>query len=969
MLFEQKAIHIVYLGDLDATLHCGPNVVTDSHYQLLEKILGSSEAAKASLTYSYRHGFNGFAASLRSEEAARISHKLHDGGKNAQSLYGDYESQSLRRKARYGDDIIIGMLDSGTWFATGHWTHTTSTAAGRFVENASWSGHYISDPIAIGSFHAMQRGIIAAGNEYFPGTETNAPPWIVTVAASTISRSFTSRISLGNNQSFAGLSLTSDGILFCRVWTLAFPTQALVQGPQPTFSSLIWWLLWQTIRNMVLSLITLESRSKTQHCSPPPLSTSVEATSIQTRLLTWASSTIGARLHGISVWIEAGKTKPQRNSKILGPVSRRDADLIKSRGWMTALKFSIFLLDNMIFEQKATHIVYLGDLDATLHSDPDAVTDSHYQLLENILGRYNFHSRRLQELLSSRFDMFRIPNVISVFPSQNHKMHTTNSWSFLGFDEDGGKNVQSLFGDSGSEPLRRKANYGEDIIVGVIDTGTWNMARVQELCGRFTCEQGENFTSSHCNRKLIGARFFEPEGRTNTEISSPRDANGHGTHAASTAGGQFVENVGWSGYASGTLSGGASNSRIAAYKVCWARQQAFDCTSESVLAAFEAGIHDGVDVFSVSLGTNSSGYFSDPIAIGSFHATQKGIVVVPAAGNNYSFGTVANAAPWIITVAASTISRRLEPDSLSAGDGIPLCRVWTLAFQTQALVQGTLMPSMNTFIIHLLHYSELERCVSGSLDPKKVRGKIVTCLDTLPLGGGARQAGIIFYNRGPQSARPFENALSASHVNRAAANAIKSSPVAQISAASTLLNAKSAPVTGAFSSQGPNPDILKPDITAPGVDILAAYSPFANNTEYRILSGTSMACPHVSGIVALLKAYRPEWCPVAINSAIVTTGFLTDNSGGPIKDAALLPVTPFNFGAGHVNPNAAAHPGLVYDAKAPDFTDFLCGLSQERRYISTFANCAIRRRMASNNLNYPSIAISSLRARESSTGE
>ncbi|EFJ16863.1 hypothetical protein SELMODRAFT_16110, partial [Selaginella moellendorffii] len=110
---------------------------------------------------------------------------------------------------------------------------------------------------------------------------------------------------------------------------------------------------------------------------------------------------------------------------------------------------------------------------------------------------------------------------------------------------------------------------------------------------------------------------------------------------------------------------------------------------------------------------------------------------------------------------------------------------------------------------------------------------------------------------------------------------------------------------------------------------------------------TSMSCPHVSEIVALLKAYRPEWSPAAINSAIVTTGntmcfpeennrffsLVTDNSGEPIKDAALLSGT---FGGDHINPNAAAHPGLVYNAKAPEFTNFLCGLRQEIRNVSTF---------------------------------
>ncbi|KAJ7559679.1 hypothetical protein O6H91_04G096200 [Diphasiastrum complanatum] len=203
-----------------------------------------------------------------------------------------------------------------------------------------------------------------------------------------------------------------------------------------------------------------------------------------------------------------------------------------------------------------------------------------------------------------------------------------------------------------------------------------------------------------------------------------------------------------------------------------------------------------------------------------------------------------------------------------------------------------------------------------------------------------------------------------------------SSPIALLGAAATTLNVKPAPVMAYFSSKGPNsltPDILKPDITGPGLNILAAYPEVAFPTglafetsvvKFNMLSGTSMSCPHLAGVIALLKALHPDWSPAAIKSAIMTTASVLDNTGTPITDAFQKIASPFNYGAGHVNPVKAADPGLVYDASLIDYLLFLCGLNYTQMQLQTIAGTFVCPTIlpTASDLNYPSIAISNLTA-------
>jgi hypothetical protein len=165
------------------------------------------------------------------------------------------------------------------------------------------------------------------------------------------------------------------------------------------------------------------------------------------------------------------------------------------------------------------------------------------------------------------------------------------------------------------------------------------------------------------NRKIIGGRYYlngyqtEESGSSKNAIKfiSPRDSSGHGSHTASIAAGRFVRNMNYEGLGTGGGRGGAPMARIAVYKACWDS----GCYDVDILAAFDDAIRDGVDIISVSLGPDypQGDYLSDAISIGSFHATNNGILVVSSAGNAGRQGSATNLAPWMLTVAAGTTDR------------------------------------------------------------------------------------------------------------------------------------------------------------------------------------------------------------------------------------------------------------------------------------------------------------------------
>ncbi|KAE8715650.1 Subtilisin-like protease SBT1.7 [Hibiscus syriacus] len=544
------------------------------------------------------------------------------------------------------------------------------------------------------------------------------------------------------------------------------------------------------------------------------------------------------------------------------------------------------------------------------------------------------------------------PGILSVLPDVIYKLHTTRTPEFLGLEKS-----TALFPTSGS--------MGE-VIVGILDTGVWpelksfDDSQLGPVPSRWkgSCEVGRNFSASSCNRKLIGARFFSKGYEAafgpideSMESKSPRDDDGHGTHTATTAAGSAVPFANLLGYASGTARGMASQARVAIYKVCWLG----GCFGSDVVAALDAAVADRVDVLSMSIGGGLSEYYVDTVAIGAFSAAANGIFVSCSAGNSGPTpGSLSNVAPWITTVGAGTLDRDF-PASITLGNnekysGVTLYNGKELSDSMVPLVYGG----------NISNSSGGNLCMTGSFVPEKVSGKIVVC----DRGGSARvQKGVAVKEAGgvgmilSNTDTYGEELVADAHLLPSAALGVQPSPV-----------------VAAFSSRGPNPvtpAILKPDIIAPGVNILAGWTGAVGPTgldgdprhvNFNIISGTSMSCPHVSGLAALLKAAHPEWSPAAIKSALMTTAYTAYKSGQKVEDVATGgPATPFDYGAGHVDPVAALDPGLVYDATIDDYLGFLCALNYTPNQIKSTTHrdftCQKSKKYTLGDFNYPSFSV------------
>lgn len=559
------------------------------------------------------------------------------------------------------------------------------------------------------------------------------------------------------------------------------------------------------------------------------------------------------------------------------------------------------------------------------------------------------------------------------------QMFTTHTPKFLGLNRSFG--------------IWPTASYGKDVIIGVVDTGIWPESESFKDDGMSSipsgwkgrCENGTAFTKSLCNNKLIGAQSFSKgliaaglNGSSDNDFDSPRDANGHGTHTSSTAAGNFVCGVSHFGYAKGVAIGIAPRAHLASYKVIW---NAFDAPASSVatdiLAGMDQAISDGVDVMSISLGIQEQPpLYQDVIAIASFSAIEKGIVVVCAAGNTGPHSsTIYNGAPWIMTVGAGTIDRSYVA-TLELGNGLTF--------------QGTsYFPSSVSITNTEIYYEHSNPNKSGclSLDRNEIIGKVVLCDDSgnsditekmnvVTLAGAYA---VIFLTSDSLSLIPEEYSIPMICLHIRFAKELKeysskgnNAFVKEMRFVFTETGTGPAPQVADLSSRGPDPvtpnNVLKPDILAPGIDVLGAVRPgvfmMANHynvvTDYALYRGTSMATPHVAGVAALVKAVHRDWSPAAIRSAIMTTATIVDNTGTTIKDQANgLVATPLDYGAGHVNPNRAMDPGLIFDLGSQDYIDFLCGHGYTDKQMMTVIR---KSRWVCNenktDLNYPSFIVS-----------
>ncbi|HET7782665.1 MAG TPA: S8 family serine peptidase [Arthrobacter sp.] len=549
-----------------------------------------------------------------------------------------------------------------------------------------------------------------------------------------------------------------------------------------------------------------------------------------------------------------------------------------------------------------------------------------------------------------------------------------------------------------------EANAGKGVVVGVIDSGYapdnpfLQGEPVQPLSGpaqvgvpyrtaegriamlkadgttfEGECQKGQgtgaSFDGSLCNSKVVGARYFAdsflqyvaPQNRAPEELISPVDVGSHGTHTATTAAGNAnVEQV-IDGANFGRSSGVAPAAKVSVYKVCWedTNPDTGGCYSSASVEAVEAAIKDGVDVLNYSISGNNNNT-TDPVALAFLNAAAAGVFVSASAGNSGpTVSTVNHASPWLTTVAASTFpSDLLGTVKVSDGSLYRGASIMKSEVADKAVIVASAAAAAGATNANL--------CAPGSLDAAKVAGKVVVCdrgvvdrtaksQEVQDKGG----VGMILVNLTSSSEDADNHVLPTVHVNAPKSLELKakleSNPALTVSLVKgdlTGLPAAPAPQIAGFSSRGPTlaagGDLLKPDIAAPGVNVLAGVSTIGNNgDQFGFMSGTSMAAPHIAGFGALVLSKQPKWTPAMVKSAMMTTAYpLVKADGTPNTD-------PFQGGAGHIDSTRVLDPGLVYNSGIKDWLGFLNGQG-----VDTGAPQAGS--IAARDLNVPSIALGSL---------
>ncbi|KAL8028258.1 hypothetical protein ABFX02_14G146800 [Erythranthe guttata] len=592
-------------------------------------------------------------------------------------------------------------------------------------------------------------------------------------------------------------------------------------------------------------------------------------------------------------------------------------------------EFYIVFLKDQPANHRLTHETHLNLLSSLKGSENDATKSLVYSYTKS----FNAFAAKLSQDEATKLS--NMEEVVSLFPNRYHKLDTTKSWEFIGLKPTSKRNLE----------------IESNIIVGLLDTGITPESESFKDEGfgpppakwKGTCAHFANF--SGCNNKLIGAKYFKLDKQPDpNDILSPIDVDGHGTHTSSTLAGALVPNANLYGLAEGTARGAVPSARVAMYKVCWATT---GCADMDILAAFDAAISDGVDVISISIGGLSGSYTSDSIAVGAFHAMRKGILTVASAGNDGpGHGSVANHAPWILTVAANGIDRQLR-SKVVLGNGAIVSGIGVSLFDPKQ----NLYPLANGIDVAKNSDSKdsSRYCLENSMDPKKVKGKLVYC----KLGSWGTDS-VIKGLGGVGTLIESDSFLDAAQIFMTPGTMINSTTGKKISdyihstkTPSAVIHKSeeikiAAPLVASFSSRGPNPGshhLLKPDITAPGIDILASYTPLKSLTglkgdtqysKFTFMSGTSMACPHVGGAAAYVKSFRPNWSPAAIKSALMTTA--TPMSSKVEKDAE------FAYGSGQVNPTKAINPGLIYDMDDMSYIQFLCHEGYNGSLIGSLIN-------------------------------
>jgi subtilisin family serine protease len=566
-------------------------------------------------------------------------------------------------------------------------------------------------------------------------------------------------------------------------------------------------------------------------------------------------------------------------------------------------------------------------------------------------------------------------NVVSVRKDELLQPTTDSSPAFLGLSDAGGAYLKGL--------------TGEDVVIGIVDSGIWpehpsfaddgsyGPSPIGPLDdSRPNCEFGNsdhnaNDVPSTCNNKLLGARqmldtyrFFI--GATPDEYDSARDDSGHGTHTASTAGGNAGVEASMFGIPRGTVSGIAPRARIIAYK---GLGDLGGFTSD-LASAIDQAVADGVDVINYSVGGGAGAPGGDEIAF--LFADAAGVYVATSAGNSgpgpYSLGNPGTM-PWMTTVGASTQTRTFE-GTVGLGDG-------------STYVGASITAGIDPAELVDAEFAGGDLCIPGSLNPTMVAGKVVLCRrgaiarvaksQAVQMAGGV---GTILYNNSDVDNLYTDNhATPAVHIDNTPGLAIKAYIASEGANATAGIECcgtgtwDPAPSMTIFSSRGPNPvseDLIKPDVTAPGLQILAGNSPTpiggVQGELFQAIAGTSMSSPHVAGLFALLKQANPDWSPAMAKSALMTTARQDVRDNDRVSQAG-----PFAMGAGHVDPSDKANkgsmfqPGLAYDAGLFEYAAYTCG---ENFGVFTPGSCVFLDSIGvpseAYNLNVPSIGVAQL---------
>ena len=619
----------------------------------------------------------------------------------------------------------------------------------------------------------------------------------------------------------------------------------------------------------------------------------------------------------------------------------------------------------------------------------------------------------------------RDPRVIGIWPDSYRRLQTNNSSLYLGLlDQHGG-----LRADLGLD--------GEGVIVGVIDSGVdWTHPQLQDyvdhvpracrsrwaegswlgfmLCRPILrdpprsyvydppagfsgiCQEGPGFPATACNNKLIGARHYNDGFRfrytlDDGEFLSAKDADGHGTHIATTIAGNY-STASLFGSRIGEVSGIAPRALIAVYKACWLQpdDSRATCATSDLARAIDAAVADGVDIINYSVGSLETD-LTAPEDIALLNAAEAGTLSIVAAGNdgpeNYTIGSPGSA-PWVLTVGASTQTGTRYEQAIEITAPAVLTELlpmreasFTPRLQTIEAVEAALVlvddgEDALTDGTAGSFYDACEELVNGDdltgaialierggctfeaklerVEAEGAVGAVVYATTGLPIAmnGTAGSVEIPAVMIGPADGDFLVDAIFAGD-----------EPVVRLAYGVLVGLSDTGDQIAAFSSRGPSlseNDFVKPDLAAPGVNILAGSTPDqANGTRgeyFQYLSGTSMAAPMVAGVAALLRQAHPDWSPGALKSALMTTAY-----AGLVIEGSDFLANAFDMGTGHVNANLALDPGLVIDTGYEDYQAWLCGTGTP---IATETECdelgAAGYPFAPEALNLPSVGITEL---------